>query len=132
VKNEHTPGPWLWRVSEKSRQATLMNERSVYVMNFERWGMNGAAPTFYVGGIMRSIKDGLLVDVHGREHHREWCADIDHPDARLIAAAPLLLHELQHLVRLLEPIERDGGLDVPGLATLNGARAAIAKARGGA
>jgi hypothetical protein len=39
-----------------------------------------------------------------------------------------LLKELQHLVRLLEPLEKDGGLDIPGLATLNGARAAIKKA----
>ena len=48
-------------------------------------------------------------------------------DARLIAAAPELLAELQHLVRLLEPMEDT--LQVPGLATLNGARAAIAKAQ---
>jgi hypothetical protein len=51
-------------------------------------------------------------------------------NARLIAAAPDLLRELSHLVRLLEPMEDDGGLDIPGLATLNGARAAIAKATG--
>jgi hypothetical protein len=51
-------------------------------------------------------------------------------DARLIAAAPELLAELAHLVRLLEPLEQSGALDVPGLATLNGARAAIAKAEG--
>lgn len=51
--------------------------------------------------------------------------------ARLICAAPDLFRELIHLVRLIEPLERNGGLDVPGLATLNGARAAIAKAKGG-
>ncbi len=48
----------------------------------------------------------------------------------LFAAAPKLLKELKHLVRYLEPLERDGGLNVPGLATLNGARAAIAEAEG--
>lgn len=47
-------------------------------------------------------------------------------NARLIAAAPDLLKELDHLVRLLEPLEQS--LNVPGLATLNGARAAIARA----
>ncbi len=47
-------------------------------------------------------------------------------DAKLIAAAPELLKELQHLVALLEPMERAGTLNVPGLATLNGARKAIA------
>lgn len=55
-----------------------------------------------------------------------------HEDGRevgaLIAAAPDMARELRHLVRLLEPKERDGGLDVPGLATLNGARAALKKA----
>ena len=50
-------------------------------------------------------------------------------NARLIAAAPDLLAELEHLVRLLEPLEQSGSLQVPGLATLNGARAAIAKAQ---
>ena len=51
-------------------------------------------------------------------------------DARLIAAAPDLLAELAHLVSLLEPLELSGTLAVPGLATLNDARAAIAKAKG--
>ena len=49
-------------------------------------------------------------------------------NARLIAAAPELLNELAHLVRLLQPLEESGALNVPGLATLNAARAAIAKA----
>lgn len=51
-------------------------------------------------------------------------------NARLIASAPDLYHELSHLVRLLEPLERDGGLNVPGLDTLDGARRALAKAEG--
>jgi hypothetical protein len=38
------------------------------------------------------------------------------------------LKELKHLLRLLEPLEADGRLDVPGLATLNGARRAVADA----
>jgi len=49
-------------------------------------------------------------------------------NARLIAAAPDLLHELEHLVRLIEP--HIVHTVIPGLATLNGARAAIAKAIG--
>jgi hypothetical protein len=53
-------------------------------------------------------------------------------DALLIAAAPDLYRELAHLVRLLEPLERNGGMNVPGLASLNGARSAIAKVEGGA
>ena len=41
-----------------------------------------------------------------------------------------LFRELQHLTRLLEPLEKNGTLNVPGLATLNGARAALTKAKG--
>lgn len=39
-----------------------------------------------------------------------------------------LYKELKHLVKLLEPLEQSGGLQVPGLATLNGARAALKEA----
>ena len=53
---------------------------------------------------------------------------INDANARLIAAAPDLLKELQHLVRLLEPELEAGRLQVPGLATFNGAKAAIARA----
>ena len=52
-------------------------------------------------------------------------------NARLIAAAPDLYEELQHLVTLIQPLEREGDLHIPGLATLNGAREALAKANGG-
>lgn len=41
-----------------------------------------------------------------------------------------VLAELKHLVRLLEPMEQAGTLTVPGLATLNGPRRAIAVAEG--
>jgi hypothetical protein len=40
-----------------------------------------------------------------------------------------LYRELCHLVRLLEPLEKSGELNVPGLATLNGAREAIRAAK---
>jgi hypothetical protein len=59
----------------------------------------------------------------------DYCGDDTPANAKLIAASTDLLRELEHLVRLLEPLEQNGGLDVPGLATLNGAREAIAKAR---
>lgn len=69
------------------------------IMDFERWGMSGA--------IMRlrdTSADGMnlmdkclrwTVPVTGREHHASWFKDIDHPDARLIAAAPDLLAALE-------------------------------------
>jgi hypothetical protein len=48
---------------------------------------------------------------------------------QLMAAAPDLYRELQHLVRLLETYEESGDLNVYGLATLNGARAALSRAK---
>jgi len=36
--------------------------------------------------------------------------------------------ELSHLVKLMEPLELEGGLNIPGLATLNGAREALVNA----
>ncbi len=78
----------------------------------------------------------VVVKVRPETHHKlkarakqegrtlEWLADM------VVATAPLLLKELKHLVRLLEPLEQAGTLQVPGLATLNGARAAIEKAEG--
>ena len=46
--------------------------------------------------------------------------------AALFRASFKLQKELRHLVRLIEPLEKNGGLNIPGLATLNGARAALA------
>jgi hypothetical protein len=60
------------------------------------------------------------------ELNREWEAN-----ARLIAAAPCLYRELERLVSLMEPLEREGSLNIPGLATLNGARAVLQKATEG-
>ncbi len=51
-------------------------------------------------------------------------------NARLIAACPDLYRELAYLVSMIEPLEREGRIQIPGIATLNGARAALAKARG--
>ena len=45
--------------------------------------------------------------------------------SRVALRTDALHRELSHLVRLLEPLERAGALNVPGLATLNGARAAL-------
>lgn len=70
-----------------------------------------------------------FVQPHGNVNtiHREG-ESFSSADGRLIAAAPDLYRELKHLVRLLEPLEHVTGLEVPGLATLNGARLALAKA----
>jgi hypothetical protein len=76
--------------------------------------------------IILNSQDRHIADVYGQY----YAAELD-GYARLIAAAPELYKELKHLVGLLEPLEQDGSLQhVPGLATLNGARAALAKVEG--
>lgn len=131
--NKNTPGPWRWEVSEKRKVIQLCGGKLKYdilVMDFKRWGMQNASPRFNdaaaggVHNIMQPAKS-YAVQVEGRDHHADWFKTLNHADANLICAAPDLLTELQHLVRLLEPKEKDGGLDIPGLATLNGARRAI-------
>ena len=48
----------------------------------------------------------------------------------LIAQAPLLRRELIHIIRAIGPEIESGRLQVPGFATLNGARRAVALAYG--
>ena len=76
-------------------------------------------------------EDGTPLGWHGRNGGMSLAQA--HANAILDAAGPELVSELHRLVDALEPLERDGRwpLDHAGIATLNGARAALAKARGG-
>ena len=76
------------------------------VMDFERWGMHSAAPR-----LRQVLHDGMNImdrceiyakPVPGREHHKAWFQDIDHPDMRLMAAAPELLDGLIYLRNCIE------------------------------
>lgn len=60
---------------------------------------------------------------------RQYETDASRQIATLTQQRDELARELGHLARLLEPQEADGSLSVPGLATLNGARAALAKVK---
>jgi len=65
-----------------------------------------------------------------RRLHKEKMAQLERAlqaESRL-TAAPELLYELKHIVRLLEAAYENSGITIPGLATLNAARAAIKKA----
>jgi hypothetical protein len=97
-------------------------------MDFKRWGMSSSAPRFnsaIVGDEFNTMYApheyrGWVIPFEGREHHAHWCADIDHPDARLITAAPDLLEALQKIAERHSDRSVDGQL----------AREAIAKATG--
>lgn len=110
----HTPGPWRWEVSGRYKRVTLCGGRPLYdltVMEFARWGMSNAQPAF------REIEDGMdllhklsekpnwITPILGREHHSDWCATIEHPDAVLIAAAPELLAALKEMLDITDQTE---------------------------
>lgn len=107
-------------------------------MGFRRYGMNGAQPTFCVGSIMvpaselvefavgdKSVR-GFKTANSDPSVYRFDVSGIDHPDARLIAAAPDLLAALQ---MMLADFADYPASERPCLA-FDKARAAIAKATG--
>lgn len=66
-----TPGPWVWR---NSSEPMLLGVRSLLVMGFRRFGMNGAQPEF------RNSQN--LMEPAGKANINAY------PDADLIANAP--------------------------------------------
>ena len=88
-----TPGPWRWEINRAHKSVHIVGGRPTFdktVMDFERWGMFGAAPRFNeaIAGnqynVMTRVSDRTdwIVPFDRREHHSDWCADITHPDAR--------------------------------------------------
>ena len=115
---KHLPGPWYWNVNLKSRCVRLESATHGLetVMDFVRWGMMGAKPRFQrvLGpqcGIMVPVEE-WAIPVKGREHHASWFQAINHPDARLIAAAPDLLHACRMARAFGSQGETDDGISV--------------------
>lgn len=98
-----TPGPWAWFGNLTTHEVYLATVKRgrVYVMDFVRWGMTGAAPRFQCEHIMERVDKFAVREVPYRGHFNE----IDHPDARYIAAAcnelPAALDEIERLTREL-------------------------------
>jgi hypothetical protein len=92
--------PWRWELNRRAKGVELTGDNGdLTVMDFVRWGMSGAAARFWrwsgkprTGDPKRA--DELAIPIQGREHHADWCAEIDDPAARLIAAAPTLAREV--------------------------------------
>jgi hypothetical protein len=132
-KQQHTAGPWRWEFNAEHRSVHLVGGHPQFdltIMDFTRWGMGGA------GIRLRDVAaDGLnlMHKLHersdwiepfpGRSHHKHWCANVIHPDMRVIAAAPDLLSAAQAVVDFISGVP-----DAPEPFGL--VRAAIVKATG--
>ena len=102
MSDQHTPGPWVWRGNAHAQDVYLSTRHGGrrIVMGFKRWGTANAQPTFRGQNSLEDAKDLLKFEVgdpsvtgvaEARENnsvYRLHIADIDHPDARLIEAAP--------------------------------------------
>ena len=102
---QHTPGPWRWELNLSHKRLHLVGGRPQYdltILDFERWGMGNATiclrDTAHNGtNLMHKLHErpDWFAPFEGRAHHKHWCQDVIHPDARLIAAAPELLAHLK-------------------------------------
>ena len=120
----HTPGPWGWFGNQHGVYLATPDRGRTYVMGFRRMGLQGAQPTFRDGGVMRpaselvrfSVGNGLAKGFSdGRADgsvYRYDISSIDHPDARLIAAAPDLLEALKRARRYVADLPIVGDADL--------------------
>ena len=69
-----TKGPWYWEVNKKHKVVELCGS-GIEVLRFERWGMQGAAPTFVRPDEAFKLQGlkvvDVAVDIEGREHHSD-------------------------------------------------------------
>lgn len=97
-----TPGPWRWagyRVNGGMYLSGHVPGRGqVNVMDFVRQGLRGAQPRFQINGLMEKAEELAVKEVE----YREDIVAVDHPDARLIAAAP-------EMAAMLDRILNDSG-----------------------
>lgn len=107
MKEKFTPGPWRWELNEQAKQINLCGGIPTFdktVMGFNRYGFQNAIPTFNDepnGGYCIMHKATKYAEVvEGREHHAHWFKAINHPDARLICAAPEMYGLLKNLIEL--------------------------------
>ena len=140
MTGRHTPGPWAWFGNRSGGVYLATPDRGRrYVMGFRRYGMNGAQPTFNIGSIMQpaselvafAVGDGTArgfkeADQDGSVYRYD-VSEIDHPDARLIAAAPDLLAACEFQENILS-MDGDPAKLIQQVRDMR--RAAIAKAKG--
>lgn len=110
---KHTPGPWCWRRFGSGPYVLATPDRGGVVILDTAVSRRGAVVSMRMG-IMRNAKDRAEIMVD---------ATPDHPDARLIAAAPDLAEALKELKADFERY----AVDCPPGRTAK-AKAALAKA----
>ncbi len=102
-----TPGPWAWFGNTGMHEIHLATTHSgrIYVLKFRRWGMRGAQPMLQdrAAGIVRPASDFVRLE----RPYRKDIADVEHPDAQLLArfraALPSLLAEVRRARAHQEP-----------------------------
>lgn len=97
---QHTPGPWYWHTDDNGNVSLCTPNRGrLYVMDFARKGMSSAQPRFSRWeGVERGRQGGIMTP------------GVEHPDARLIAAAPDLAAVLRPLMQRVQNLV-DGGCE---------------------
>ncbi|RKH01479.1 hypothetical protein D7X74_37810 [Corallococcus sp. CA047B] len=76
-------GPWKWFGYSPSKYIELCSRRDT-LMAFRRWGMSSAQPFFCTDGLLHRASDLAVPDT---DPTRGRITDINHPDARFIAAS---------------------------------------------
>jgi len=108
-----TPGPWGWFGNANSQHIYLATKHSgrMYVMDFKRWGMNGAQPRFHPEDrgmvpakdlITFEVGNPSVVGVDAAKEdtsvYRYDIRGVDNADAQLIATSPELYDALAEQV----------------------------------
>lgn len=113
-----TKGPWAWCGNTEARWLALeTSDRMLKVMDFARYGMNGAQPLFAVNGVMEKASTLVEYEVHRQAWVEKWRPPYRHdidgikaPDAQFIAHARAdvtwLVAELTEARTKLEIAER--------------------------
>lgn len=133
IMKRHTPGPWDWFV-RRTGEVYLATPRMghLIVMDFVRFGMQSAQPRFAVWkGDERENMGGIMVPAV--QLPGAGMSISDHPDARLMKAAPALLEACELVLRLIDTPPQDPLSLAADKAIATGAlRDAVATAKGGA
>jgi hypothetical protein len=98
ANDARTPGKWTWWFNLKTHNITLQSQSGLgeYVLSFRRWGAYNAQPWFQNAG--RGIIETFKTWAKTYADYACQGTEIEHPDAKFIAAAPEYVTELLALV----------------------------------